>query len=284
MSDPNWRMRPSNGCSYSATRPSRSLSPSNSTRSPALVSIAISLGTPASSSAARPRDRGPRREARLEQRLRAGAGSRRAPRASRSAGRRRARATPSAAHNASQCASSTAAIWIQPSCVSYKPVQRVDARLRLVEAGPRHRLAVDEQRVGGEHRAAVEQRRPELLALAGHALVVQRGEAADDREHRVRGVGHAEAEIVRRVALAHRALLRTRGRPTPGTAGRARRSARAGLRGRTPTCCSRRCRASPACSLRSRCRAAPRRRRSCCGARCRRARRAAARSRARARS
>ena len=35
---------------------------------------------------------------------------------------------------------------------------------------------------------------------------------------------------------------RTRARPTPGTAGRGRRSARAGLRARTPTCCSRRCR------------------------------------------
>ena len=85
-----------------------------------------------------------------------------------------------------------------------EPIQRVDPGLRLVEARPRHRLAVDQHRVGGEHRAAVEQRGPELLALAGHALVVERGEAPDDREHRVGRVGHAEAEVVRQVALAHR--------------------------------------------------------------------------------
>ena len=73
--------------------------------------------------------------------------------------------------------------------------------------GRGYAFAVDEHRVGREHRAAVEQRRPQLLALAAHALVVQRGEAPDDREHRVRGVGHAEAEVARRVALAHRTLL-----------------------------------------------------------------------------
>ena len=86
-------------------------------------------------------------------------------------------------------------------------VQRVGSGLRLVEPRSGHRFTVDEHRVGGEHRAAVEQRRPELLALAAHPLVVQRGEATDDGQHRVRGVGHAEAQVVRRVAFAHRTLL-----------------------------------------------------------------------------
>ena len=54
---------------------------------------------------------------------------------------------------------------------------------------------------------AVEQRRPQLLAFAGPALVVQRGEATDDRQHRVGGVGHPEADVERLVALAHRARL-----------------------------------------------------------------------------
>ena len=114
---------------------------------------------------------------------------------------------PSAPHSASQCASSTAAIWIQPSCVSYKRYSASVPVCALSSRGRGHGLAVDEQRVGREHRAAVEQRRPELLALAAHALVVQRGEATDDRQHRVRGVGHPEAQVVRRVAFAHRTLL-----------------------------------------------------------------------------
>ena len=86
-------------------------------------------------------------------------------------------------------------------------VQRVGPGLGLVEPGPGHGLAVDEQRVGGEHRSAVEQRGPQLLALAAHPLVVERRETPDHRQHRVGGVGHAEAQVVRSVALAHRTLL-----------------------------------------------------------------------------
>ena len=51
------------------------------------------------------------------------------------------------------------------------------------------------------------QARPQLLALAGRALVVERGEHADDRQHRVRGVAHAEAVVERLVAVGHRARL-----------------------------------------------------------------------------
>ena len=71
-------------------------------------------------------------------------------------------------------------------------------------SGRGHAGAVGEQRVGRQHRGAVEQRRPQLLALTGAALAVQRGEAADHRQHRVGGVGHAEADVQRLVARAHR--------------------------------------------------------------------------------
>ena len=77
----------------------------------------------------------------------------------------------------------------------------------LVHAGPGHGLAVDEQRVGREHRAAVHERRPQLLALAGAALVEQRGEDADDRQHRVGRVAHPEPVVQRRVAGVGRAGL-----------------------------------------------------------------------------
>ena len=48
-------------------------------------------------------------------------------------------------------------------------VQGTRAGLGLVEPGPRHPFAVYEQRVGREHRAAVEQRSPQLLAFTGDA-------------------------------------------------------------------------------------------------------------------
>ena len=74
----------------------------------------------------------------------------------------------------------------------------------LSRCGPRRGHAADEVRVGGEDRAAVEQRRPHLLALAGALAVIQRAEHRDDREHRVRRVAHAEAVVERRVAFVHR--------------------------------------------------------------------------------
>ena len=118
MSEPNWRMRPSSEWSYSATRPSRSLSPSNSTYSPALVSNATSFGTPAASSArvhwiaVRVAKRGSSSDSSC---LRFSArGARVANRSSEASS-----GAPTVEHNASQCASVSAAIWIQPSCVSY---------------------------------------------------------------------------------------------------------------------------------------------------------------------
>ena len=204
---------------------------------------AISLGTPAASSSARPLDRGARREARLEQRLEllAVLGARRA--------RREAGVVASSGTPSARAQRRPSARLRPPRSGSSLLASRTGGSTRrcrsgaLSSRGPRHRFAVDEHRVGREHRAAVEQRRPQLLAFAGHALVVQRGEAPDDRQHRVGGVGHAEAEVARRVAFAHRTLLvlepgrRLVERVEPAEV------ARAVLRGRTPRCCSTRCRA-----------------------------------------
>ena len=106
------------------------------------------------------------------------------------------------------------------------------------------------------------------------ALVVQRGEAADDREHRVRGVGHAEAEVERRVALAHRTRLVLE----PGRRLEERVEA-AEVRERTfepvrPRVAVDDVGVDALAVVVRRCRAASRRPRSCCGARCRPARRA----------
>ncbi len=90
---------------------------------------------------------------------------------------------------------------------SVQPVARVDPRLVGVEAWTRNGDAVDEHRVGRQHRGAVEQRRPQLLALAGAALVIQRGETPDHRQHRVGRVGHPETDVEGLVAFAHRARL-----------------------------------------------------------------------------
>ena len=126
-----------------------------------------------------------------------------------------------------------------------------------------------------EHRAAVEQRRPQLLALAGPALVVQRGEAPDDRQHRVGGVGHPEAEVERRVAGVHRpGLVLEPGRRLEQRVEAAEVRERA-LEPVRPGVAVDDVGVDRACSPRTRCRAASRRRRSCCGARCRPARRAA---------
>ena len=84
---------------------------------------------------------------------------------------------------------------------------RGDAHELLVEVRAGRGHAADEVRVGGEDRAAVEQRRPHLLALAGALAVVQRAEHGDDRQHRVRRVAHAEAVVERRVAFVHRGRL-----------------------------------------------------------------------------
>ena len=86
-------------------------------------------------------------------------------------------------------------------------VARVDAGLVGVELGSRHTVTVGEQRVGREHRGAVEQRRPQLLSLTGAALAVERGEATDHGQHRVGGVGHTEADVQRLVARPHRTGL-----------------------------------------------------------------------------
>ncbi len=64
--------------------------------------------------------------------------------------------------------------------------------------------ATDEVRIGGVDRAAVEQRRPHLLAFARALAVVQRAEHGDDRQHRVRRVAHSESVVERGIALVHR--------------------------------------------------------------------------------
>ena len=68
---------------------------------------------------------------------------------------------------------------------------------------------VYEHRVGGEHRAAVEERRPQLLAFAGHAAGGTCAARQPITESIARcGVGHPEAQIVAAcVAFAHRTLL-----------------------------------------------------------------------------
>ncbi len=153
-------------------------------------------------------------------------------------------------------------------------VARAEPRLVRVELRDGRALAVDEQHVGREHLAAVEQRRPQLLALAGVTLVVQRGEAPDDRQHRVGGVGHAEPVVHRRVPGVHRPRLvlepgrRLEQRVEPAERGERSLEAvrvRVAVHDVGVDGLARR---------RSRCRDGRRRRRSCCGARCRRARRA----------
>ena len=163
MSDPNWRMRPSSGWSYSATRPRRSLSPSNSTRSPALGSIAISFGMPTASTSTTTRSRS-RREARLQQRLELppvlGPGRRgREARIGRELGyaERGAQRGPVRVFQRRD---------LEPALLRLvQAVQRVGTGLRLVEAGARVRRAVDEDRVGrrtSSRRRATTSRAPGL--------------------------------------------------------------------------------------------------------------------------
>ncbi len=71
----------------------------------------------------------------------------------------------------------------------------------------RARLPVDEEHVGAEDGGPVEQGRPEILTLAGTALVEQGGQHADDRHHGVGGIGHPESHIEGGVALGDRAGL-----------------------------------------------------------------------------
>ena len=284
MSEPNWRMRPSIGWSYSATRPRRSLSPSNSTRSPAFGVDRDLVGDA----------RG------VEQRATTGSRCVVAKRGSSnvSSCRRFSARAARVAKRGSVASSGSAERGAQrvPVRVFHRrdldpallrlvqAVQRVDTGLRLVEARPRARLrrrrASRRTRTSSRRRAATSRAPGPRRSRAGGTARrgTRRPRASRWRCRSCRSAG--------RSACCPRAPgpARTRARPTPGRAGRDRRSARADLRGRTPTCCSRRCRGSRACSPRSRCRAAPRRPRSCCGARCRRARRAAARSRGRARS
>ena len=70
----------------------------------------------------------------------------------------------------------------------------------------RTRLAFDQKDVRAEDRRAVQERRPQVLALAGTTLVVQGGEHAHHRHHGVGGIGHAEAEIGAPIAC-HRTSL-----------------------------------------------------------------------------
>ena len=161
----------------------------------------------------RPDDRRLRRQARLEQRLEllAVLGARRSGRESSLVGEVRR------ADGVAQ----RPPVLLGDSC-ELKPavdrpveaVQRADPALVRVEARSWRGDAVDEERVGRQHGGAVEQRRPQLLAFARSPLVVERGEAADDGEHCVGRVGHAEAQIQRHVSFAHRAgfVLETRRR------------------------------------------------------------------------
>ena len=80
-------------------------------------------------------------------------------------------------------------------------VQRGEPGEVAVEAGPVPRFPTDEEHVGREDHAAVEQRGPQLLTLAGALAVEEREQHADDRQQRVRRVAHPEAVVERCVAL-----------------------------------------------------------------------------------
>ena len=157
---------------------------------------------------ARPEARGLRAKARLEDRLELAPVLGAARPRSRSVRRRRSRRRRATVHSAAELVVGDRGD-ADPVVVlgAVEAVRRGDAHELLVEVRAGRGDAADEVRVGGEDRAAVEQRRPHLLALAGALAVVQRAEHGDDRQHRVRRVAHPEAVVERRVAFVHRGRL-----------------------------------------------------------------------------
>ena len=233
-------MRPIIGCSYSATSPSATLSASKSTSSPPWVSTGTSFGHAGVVERVRPRRRlvavG---EARREQRLELVA-------VLAAEIRDREPAVVGELGHAERAAQRDPLGLVDrrdldPAVLGLvEPVARVDPVQALVEPRPGDRLAVDEQRVRREHRAAVDAATstapgPRRCGAGGTARRGSRRPRASRWRRRTSRSGSRAG----RCRCAPR-RPRTRARPTPGRAGRARRSARAGPRARTPTCCSRR--------------------------------------------
>ena len=235
------------GCSYSATRPSRSLSASNSTSSPALrVDRDLVRARRRRRARASTNSTVLRRETRGSSSVSSWRRCSAAVARSRSGRRRRARRRRATPHSAShsrvlrprRSGSSLVLRLVQPVAARRCPVRPLSSRGRGT-ASPSTSSASDAN-IAPPSSSDVHSSWPSPVRRWWYSAARH----ADDREHRVRGVAHPEAVVERRVARRAPRPARTRARPTPGTAGRARRSARAGLRGRTPTCCSRRCRAS----------------------------------------
>ena len=169
MSSPNWRIDAHDRVLVLGDQPEPSLSASKSTSSPSQVSIGISFGHAGVVERARPEARGLRAEHAARAASRAGGGA-------------RARLAAVAKRSSSaSCGDVEHAAQRRPLGVLDRRDQDPVVVLGLVEAVERgearadrwsrrgrcHGFAVDEEHVGREDRAAVEQRRPQLLALAG---------------------------------------------------------------------------------------------------------------------
>ena len=213
---PNCRRSPRIGWAYSATSPRRSLSASCSA-TVAVVGVDRHLGVHARRrEVVVPRHRRPLEEGGFEDRLDHGPGGE----------TRLHRVVALEIRTADGSAQArplarTERRHLDPALLGLvQPVAGGDAGLGAVEAGSdRSRLPVHQEDVGTEDGRTVEERGPEILPLAGPALVVQGGQEAHDGDHGVGRIGHRRSGGTGADCPRPRDQPRTRGRRPPDTRG-----------------------------------------------------------------